>query len=194
MIRNLSLVAMAAAMACASMQTHAADRYMPHVDAFSGAQCQPSNGSQWADFTINPDGLRNDSATQNRYISCTMLARNMLGIDQGDFDPVTPQGAFTFWVSFDYSQVPTETLSYATTCTVFAKNMSTGNGASEAFNVSSSRTITPVRGSIAPTSFNGSSPDFWAAYSFNCRLPPKVKLYGFTQVTWGDTGGYRWVP
>lgn len=195
MNRPLLYATLAATLACASTAANATDNYTAMVDAFSGAQCQPSNGSQWSDFTINPDGLRNDHPTQNRYISCTMLARNMQGISQADGnDPSTSQGAFWFWVYFDYSQVPTASLTYTTTCTVFAKRMDTGTTSSESFNTSSIRTTSPVYNVIEPTSFDGYTSNLFAAYSFNCRLPPKVKLYGFSQVTFGDAGGYRWVP
>lgn len=194
MFRTMFYTFAAAIVAGAPMTSQAADSYTALVDGISGAQCQPSSGSQWADFTINPDGLRNNSSTQNRFISCTMIARNLQGINQADSDDSTSAGGFRFWVYFDYSQVPTASIVYGTTCTLFAKHMLTGSTSSESFTVSSARTTSPVVDDIYPVSFNGYSANMFAAYSFNCRLPPKVKLYGFSQVTFGDASGYHYTP
>lgn len=171
----------------------AGNTYTATVLGVSGAQCQPSNGSQWADFSINPDGLRNNS-NQNRYISCTLLPNNMTGIDQGDADSATERGSFLVYFSFDYSQVPTASLSYQTSCTLFSKDIQTGTTSSETFNVSSTRTAAPVLASSQPDVFDGKSPNSWDNFSFNCRLPPRVKLWGTLQIDRGFQGGTVYTP
>jgi hypothetical protein len=195
MQRNRKLILCAGTLLtlAATSSAIAATTYGPTVLGMSGSQCQPSNGSQWADFSINPDGLRNNS-DQNRYISCTLLPNNMTGVDQADNDSATGAGAFLVYFSFDYSQVPTASISYQTSCTLFAKNLSSGAAASESVNVSSIRTATPVVTYSQPAAFNGVSPNFYGNFSFNCRLPPGVKLWGTLQVDYGDQGGKIYAP
>lgn len=71
---------------------HAATSYDEDGKSLSGAQCQPSFGSQWSDFLTNPDGLRNNS-DQNRYISCTIPLDSESIVNQSDADPATAAGS-----------------------------------------------------------------------------------------------------
>jgi hypothetical protein len=195
MQRNRKLILCAGTLLtlAATSSAIAGTTYAPTVLGMAGSQCQPSNGSQWADFSINPDGLRNNS-DQNRYISCTLLPNTLTGVDQADGDNTTPAGQFIVYFSFDYSQVPTASLSYQTICTLFTKNIVSGAAASESINVSSIRTTTPVVTSAQPASFNGTDPNHYGNFSFNCRLPPGVKLWGTLQVDYGNQGGTVYVP
>jgi hypothetical protein len=193
MNRKLILCAGTLLTLAAANSASAATTFAPTVLGMSGAQCQPSNGSQWADFSINPDGLRNNS-TQNRYISCTLLPNNLSGVNQADGDSTTAAGQFTVYFSFDYSQVPTASISYQTTCTLFAKNLFSGAGASASVNASSIRSTTPVVAASTPVAFNGVTPNTGGNFSFNCRLPPGVKLLGTLQVDFGDQGGRTYTP
>lgn len=192
-LTTISSIAALTMLYAASGAAYAGDSYGPTIIGVAGSMCQPSHGDQWGDFDINPNGLRN-TTNQNRFVSCTMVANNPTNIDQSDSDSTTKNGGFRFLVYLDYSQVPAMTITYNTTCTVFARNMLTGVESSESFVVGSTRTTTPVTKSLDPASFDGYSANLYAAYSFNCRLPPKVKLMGFSQATFGSVGGYDYTP
>jgi len=170
----------------------AAESYLPQIDGMTGAQCQPSWGNQWADFVVNPDGIRNVSDVQ-RYISCTGITRMMSAVDMSNVSGTSPSAAFFLDLTFDYSQVAAGP-ALSTPCTIFIRNMYTGTTRSVTVSVSSSRTTTPVLGTFTPTEFNGMNVNAWDMYSFNCRLPPKVKLTSISAITFGDTGGWRYTP
>lgn len=156
----------------------------------SGAQCQPSNGYQWADFAVNPNGIRNLS-TSNRYISCALPLDNESSVDQSDFDGATPSGQYYLSMHFDYSQVPA-TGSFTTNCTFF-KTVA-GVTTTTAFSVTSARTGTAYAYPGTVAAMNGASLGTFTTASFNCRLPAKVKLMTIYWHESSITDGYSYTP
>jgi len=190
--KRTALLASLLGLAFGSGMAQAGNNYGVTLNTFTGAQCQPSTGTQWGDFLVNPDGIRNIS-TSNRYISCTGLANWTVPTAQGDADVTTPSGEFNIWMSFDYSTVAA-TGSFTTNCTFFRRNMSTGVSQSATIGVTSGKTTTPVLQLFTPSVYDGTNPNNWEGISFNCRLPPQVKFLGFTQVNRSSEGGYYYTP
>ena len=168
----------------------AGSTYGTDYKMLSGAQCQPSWGNQWADFVVNPTGIRNMSES-NRYVSCTLVLDGDVGVDQADADTATSDGPMTLGIGFDYSQVPA-TGTFTTDCTIF-NHLYTGSMTTHAVSVSSARTATTVYNLWAPTILNGLNANN-GAISFNCRLPSKVKLVWVYSSEASSTGGYSYVP
>lgn len=186
-------VCVAAACAILGIQDVAAgtgDYYGGDAKTMSGAQCQPSWGNQWADFVVNPDGIRNIS-DQNRYISCTVTIDSENQIDQADSGSSTEGGGLTMFLGFDYSQVPA-TGSYTTTCTLIKTGLH--SSASAALSVTSARTTNLVYSYSAADAFNGLWVSNLETFSFNCRLPPKVKLKSVYWREDGTTDRYDYSP
>lgn len=174
---------------CALAQ--ATDNFAPTVGIMTGAQCQPSNGTQWADFIVNPDGIRNINPTYNRYVSCTIPIGSRQPVNQTDTDPLTAAGKLVIFLSFDYSQVPA-TGNTTTTCTFFKQTNTAVT--TESINIIAPRTTSLVSYGSIPAIFNGLYPDSLQAVGLNCRLPKKVKL---AQIYWRDEGrtdGYTYTP
>jgi hypothetical protein len=192
-IRTSLLVASLTALLGIPAAASAGDTWGAQIQTMTGAQCQPSDGTQWGDFLINPDGLRNIS-TSNRYISCTGIATELSAVDQSDGDSTTPRGQFSIWLSLDYSQLANASITYNTPCTFFIKNLLSGVTTSETVTLSSTKQSNPVINSFTPAVFQDFNPNNWGGWSFNCRLPPKVKFLGYIQVHTGNTGGYKYVP
>lgn len=180
------------ALLCASALAEAGNNYDWDRKTMTGAQCQPSTGSQWGDFVVNPDGIRNIAAA-NRYISCTVPIDSETNIDQADFDLTTAAGRMDGYLKFDYSLVPA-TGTYTTTCTLFNKHWTTNaTTASTTVSVTSGRTTSIVSGFFAGTTFNGIG-TLGGAFAFNCRLPPQVKL---VRIYWAESSksdGYYYTP
>lgn len=177
-----------------SAPAQAADNW-PEWDrqTMSGAQCQPSTGSQWPDFLVYPSGIRNNSATSNRYISCTIPFNSESPINQADTSATTPAGRMRVIVTLDYSQVSASS-NWTTNCTLFGQSNETVQ--------SDTQSRTSVRTTALRTIDFGYSAALngvdmgWhdATVSLNCRLPPKVKLVAVKTYEYGATGNYRWVP
>lgn len=160
----------------------------------SGAQCQPSTGSQWPDFLVNPSGIRNINTTSNRYVSCTIPFNSEDPIDQADSDTATPAGPMRIVLTLDYSQVGAST-HWTTNCTLFGQN-STSAAQSDTQSVQSTKTADFVYLDFGNSpALNTISVDWHAAsVSLNCRLPPMVKLVTIKSYENGDTGNYRYTP
>ncbi|MCJ0826679.1 hypothetical protein MQC88_12070 [Luteimonas sp. 50] len=177
----------------AATAVQAGNNYGTNRKVMSGAQCQPSDGAQWPDIDINPDGIRNMSDTYARYISCTIPMDSDTTIDQSDFDSTTTQGAFTFEVGMDYSATPSAGL-VNTTCTMYRRSGSTGVKTSEAFTITSAKTTDPVTYSVTPDLMDGASALVPDVFSFNCKLNPKIKLAYIKWYEAENTGGYYYTP
>ena len=190
--RKLVLCAGALLTVFASSSAMATDNYGTNRKVMSGAQCQPSNGTQWGDFLINPDGIRNIHPTYNRYVSCALVLDADADYDQLDIDSTTSQGEWVVEVGLDYSQIAPAT-SLTTNCTVFRHNFD-GTVQSEGFTVVGNGQISTVSNSFAPTIATGASPFNPDTFSINCRLPSKVKLTYIKTYEYMDTDGYYYTP
>jgi hypothetical protein len=190
--RKLVLCAGTLLTVMASASAIAGDNFYVNRKVMSGAQCQPSNGTQWGDFLINPDGIRNIHPTYNRYVSCALVLDADANYDQADFDTTTTAGYWSVEVGLDYSQIAPAT-SLTTNCTVFRHNFD-GTVQSEGFTVTGNGQIPTVSGGSAPTIATGATPINPDTFSINCRLPSKVKLTYIKTYEYMDTDGYYYTP
>ena len=190
--RNVVLCAVSVLAIVASTSTVAGNNSSANRKLMTGAQCQPSNGTQWGDFLINPDGIRNIHATYNRYVSCALVLDADADYNQSDYDGTTAVGNWTVEVGLDYSQIAPAT-SLTTNCTVFRHNYD-GTVQSEGFTVTGNGQIPTVSNSFVPTIATGASPFNPDTFSINCRLPPKVKLTYVKTYEYMTTDGYYYTP
>lgn len=160
----------------------------------SGAQCQPSTGSQWPDFIVNPDGIRNMHASYSRYISCAIPFQSENPINQADTNGTTAAGAMAVTLVLDYSQVSVGS-NHQTDCTLFGRN---GDAVAQSVveSVTSPKTTTLQYISFgASSALEGISISSHATQVvLNCRLPPKVKLTNIKTYEYGETGHYYYTP
>jgi hypothetical protein len=156
----------------------------------TGAQCQPSTGSQWPDFLVNPDGIRNN-ATANRYISCALPWLSDATIDQSDYTSSTPSGYVKVSLSFDASQG-----GGSTSCTLFGRPNDTLPVQSQTSTVTLTKNTTiQYLHFTNSAALNGLNPAYYAAQaSLNCRLPAKVKLLSIHVWQADQTTNYRYTP
>ena len=159
----------------------------------TGAQCQPSTGSQWPDFLVNPNGIRNNNATSNRYVSCTIPFNSEEAISQSDSDPTTAQGPMRVVLTLDYSQVGA-TSNYSTDCTLFGQNGSTVQSDTQSVQSTKTTDFVYIDFGTSAALEGVSISNHATSVSLNCRLPPKVKLVTIKTYEYGDTGNYRYTP
>jgi hypothetical protein len=194
--RNHACAAIAALVAAATFGHATAGSAWTSYDrmTISGAQCQPSTGSQWPDFVVNPDGIRNMHPAYSRYISCAIPFQSENAIDQSDFSGTTAAGAMEVTLALDYSQVAVGS-NHRTDCTLFGRNG--GSVAqSDVGSVQSAKTADlqyiAFGASSALQGINISS--HATQVVLNCRLPPKVKLTNIKTYEHGETGNYYYTP
>ena len=175
---------------CAWTLAQAGDNYDTNRLIMTGAQCQPSTGSQWPDFLVNPDGIRNNS-TSSRYISCSIPIDADELIDQADSDLTTGPGYFILELGFDYSLAQVAPI--ATVCTLYRRTYA-GVKTTSTLTVTSGRTPGIVTNFAQPSMMTGFDPFNPDTFSFNCRLPAKVKLLYIKRYEAEATGGYYYTP
>lgn len=197
MLKFTKRIAIAAGLLAGLASTHAAaaDSWSAWDSThMTGAQCQPSNGTQWSDFLINPDGIRNISS-QNRYVSCAIPWLSDNTVDQSDSSNSTPVGRISLGLALDYSQVPAG-ISRTTNCTLFGRPDPTAPVQSATSSVASVGTsdFQYISFNNSPA-LNGINPGWFVAQaSLNCRLPPMVKLMSIHVYQDDATSNYRWIP
>lgn len=160
----------------------------------SGAQCQPSTGSQWPDFVVNPDGIRNMHTAYFRYISCAIPFQSENTIDQADYSGTTAAGAMEVVLVLDYSQVA-DGSNHQTDCTLFGRNGDSVAQSAVASVQSAKTTALQYLQFGASSALAGLSIGNHATHVvLNCRLPPKVKLTNIKTYEYGETGNYYYTP
>ena len=176
----------------AATVAQATDNWTTNRKFMTGAQCQPSNGSQWADFIVNPDGIRNINPSYARYVSCAIPLDADSDYNQADFSTSTSDGPITIELGFDYSQAKIGA-TVNTVCTLFRRDFS-GTIASDTMTVSSARSSSVVSTALAPAMMTGASPFNPDTLSFNCKLNPNIKLLYIKYYEDENTGGYFYSP
>lgn len=196
-MKTSNLLAVAGGVVCAAAlmaDAMAASNYGVSRKIVTGAQCQPSNGSQWPDILINPEGIRNNHASQNRYVSCALVLDFDDSIDVSDSDPTTAPGTFLIDLALDYSAVTSG--SPVTNCTLIRYD-SDGTRTTQAFPPASAPPGTTgyvYTNLSSPAVADGTSPISADTLSVNCRLPPKVRLMLVKTYEYADQGGYYYTP
>lgn len=196
-MKTSSILAVASGVVCVAAlmaDAMAGNNYGTNRKIMSGAQCQPSNGSQWPDMLINPEGIRNNHASANRYVSCALVLDYDSTIDVDDNSTETVSGTFHIDVALDYSAVTSG--SPTTNCTLIRYD-SDGTRTTQA--------LPPVAAAAGTTGYqftsasnasiaDGASPTSGDTLSVNCRLPPKVRLMLVKTYELSNTGGYYYTP
>lgn len=159
----------------------------------SGAQCQPSTGSQWPDFVVNPDGIRNMHTAYFRYISCAIPFQSENAINQSDNDNTTPAGAMSVTLVLDYSQVAVGS-NHQTDCTLFGRNGTTVQSAVASVQATKTTDLQYLAFGNSSALEGLSIGNTATQVVLNCRLPPKVKLTNIKTYEEGETGNYYYTP